>query len=183
MISILMSYLLDFISLIIFFLIYRKVDIFYAYCTLMITTTLSTLTMYLIYKKIEKTSLITSICVIIFGGLTLIFHNDIFIKWKVTIIYTIFSLMLLFSQFFIKKPLLQKMLSKEIYLAHKIWNRLNISWAVFFATCAIINIYVAFWFSQEVWVKFKVFGLTIITLLFAIFNVIYIYNNLSKKHK
>ncbi|XZQ57319.1 MAG: septation protein A [Arsenophonus sp.] len=178
-----MRHLLDFISLIIFFLIYRKVDIFYAYSTLMITTTLSTLTMYLIYKKIEKTSLITSICVIIFGGLTLIFHNDIFIKWKVTIIYTIFSLMLLFSQFFIKKPLLQKMLSKEIYLAHKIWNRLNISWAVFFATCAIINIYVAFWFSQEVWVKFKVFGLTIITLLFAIFNVIYIYNNLSKKHK
>lgn len=75
-----MRQLLDFIPLIVFFIVYKKVDIFYASGALMIATALSMLAIYFIYKKIEKSSLITLVIVIIFGGLTLIFHSDLFIK-------------------------------------------------------------------------------------------------------
>ena len=178
-----MRQLLDFIPLIVFFIVYKKVDIFYASGALMITTALSMLAIYLIYKKIEKSSLITLVIVIIFGGLTLIFHSDLFIKWKVTVIYAIFSLALLVSQFFTQKPLIQRMLGKEIHLANEVWNKLNLSWAIFFAICALVNIYVAFWLPQDVWVNFKVFGLTVVTLIFTIFSMVYICKHLAKEQK
>lgn len=146
----------------------------------MIATTLSMLAIYLIYKKIEKSSLITLVIVIIFSGLTLIFHNNLFLKWKVTVIYTIFSLALLVSQYFTQKTLIQRMLGKEIHLANRIWCQLNLSWAIFFALCALVNIYVAFWLPQDVWVDFKVFGLTSITLIFVILSMMYIYKHLPK---
>lgn len=172
-----MRQLLDFIPLIIFFIVYKKVDIFYASGALMIATALSMLAIYLIYKKIEKSSLITLVIVIIFGGLTLIFHSDLFIKWKVTVIYAIFSLALLVSQYFTQKPLIQRMLGQEIHLADEIWHKLNLSWAIFFAICALVNIYVAFWLPQDVWVNFKVFGLTAVTLIFTILSMVYIYKH------
>lgn len=175
-----MKQLLNFIPLIIFFFVYKKVDIFYASGALMIATTLSMLIIYFIYKKIEKSSLITLIIVIIFGGLTLIFHSDYFIKWKVTVTYFIFSLVLLFSQFFTKKPLIQRILDKDIFLSNEIWSRLNLSWGIFFFICALVNIYVAFWLPQDIWVNFKVFGLSIITLVFSILSMIYIYKHISK---
>ncbi|MGP1931132.1 MAG: septation protein A [Arsenophonus sp. ET-YP4-MAG3] len=175
-----MRQLLDFFPLIIFFIVYKKIDIFYASGALMIATSLSTLITYLIYKKIEKSAFIILIIVMIFSGLTLIFHNDLFIKWKVTVIYAISSLTLLISQFFFQKPLLKKMFDKKIFLNNKIWNKLNLSWAVFFAICALVNIYVAFWLPQEVWVNFKVFGLIIITLIFTIFTMMFIYKHHSK---
>ncbi|MGP1958778.1 MAG: septation protein A [Arsenophonus sp. NC-CH8-MAG3] len=178
-----MRQLLDFIPLIIFFIVYKKVDIFYASGALIIATALSMLIKYLLYKKIEKSSLITLITVIIFSGLTLIFHNDIFIKWKVTVIYAIFSLALLVNQYLTQKPLIQKLLGKEIYLANKIWRKLNLSWAIFFAICALINIYFAFWLPQDVWVNFKVFGLTTVTLIFSIFSMAFCYKHLLKKQK
>lgn len=178
-----MRQLLDFIPLIVFFIVYKKVDIFYASGALMVATALSILAIYLIYKKIEKSSLITLVIVIIFGGLTLIFHSDLFIKWKVTVIYAIFSLALLVSQYFSQKPLIQRMLGKEIHLANEIWCKLNLSWAIFFAICALVNIYVAFWLPQDVWVNFKVFGLTAVTLIFTILSMVYIYKHLPKEQK
>lgn len=178
-----MRQLLDFIPLIVFFIVYKKVDIFYASGALMIATALSMLAIYLIYKKIEKSSLITLVIVIIFGGLTLIFHSDLFIKWKVTVIYAIFSLALLVSQYFTQKPLIKRMLGKEIHLANEIWHKLNLSWAIFFAICALVNIYVAFWLPQDVWVNFKVFGLTAVTLIFTILSMVYIYKHLPKEQK
>lgn len=178
-----MRQLLDFIPLIVFFIVYKKVDIFYASGALMVATALSMLAIYLIYNKIEKSSLITLVIVIIFGGLTLIFHSDLFIKWKVTVIYAIFSLALLVSQYFTQKPLIQRMLGKEIHLANEIWYKLNLSWAIFFAICALVNIYVAFWLPQDIWVNFKVFGLTAVTLIFTILSMVYIYKHLPKEQK
>ncbi|MGK9546150.1 septation protein IspZ, partial [Salmonella enterica subsp. enterica] len=90
--------------------------------------------------------------------LTLVFHNDEFIKWKVTVIYVLFSGALLISQLVLKKPLIQRMLGKELTLPDHVWNKLNVSWAIFFLVCGLANIYVAFWLPQNIWVNFKVFG-------------------------
>lgn len=80
-------------------------------------------------------ALITFVLVVVFGGLTLFFHNDEFIKWKVTVIYALFAGALLVSQWVMKKPLIQRMLGKELTLPQSVWSKLNLARAVFFILC------------------------------------------------
>lgn len=135
------------------------------------------------YRKVEKMTLITFLMVLVFGTLTLVFHNDLFIKWKVTVIYALFALALLISQWVLKKPLVQRMLGKELTLPDKVWSNLNLAWAIFFLACGLANIYVAFWLPQSVWVNFKVFGLTVLTLVFTLLSGIYIYRHMPEEQK
>ncbi|AUH00802.1 septation protein A [Pectobacteriaceae bacterium CE70] len=174
-----MKQLLDFIPLIVFFTFYKLYDIYVASGALIAATAASLLISWFIYRKIEKMMLITFVMVVIFGSLTLIFHNDQFIKWKVTFIYTLFAAVLLVSQFVMKRPIIQQMLGKDITLPQQIWAKLNVSWALFFIICGLANIYIAFWMPQSVWVNFKVFGLTGLTLVFTLLCGLYIYRHLS----
>ncbi|EKT56227.1 septation protein A [Providencia sneebia] len=179
-----MKQLIDFIPLVIFFIVYKSYDIFYASGALLITTPLALLATYLIYKKVEKVAKITCVVVMIFASLTLIFHSADFIKWKVTIIYAAFALALLISQWFTEKPLIQRMLgsNQEIKLPDSNWAKLNSAWAIFFIVCALLNIYIAFWLSLDAWMNFKVFGLTAGTLIFTVLSIVYIYKNMAKIH-
>ncbi|MEX7637948.1 septation protein A, partial [Serratia marcescens] len=135
------------------------------------------------YRKVEKMTLISFLMMLVFGSLTLVFHTDLFIKWKVTVIYALFALALLISQWVLKKPLVQRMLGKELTLPDKVWSNLNLAWAVFFLACGLANIYVAFWLPQSVWVNFKVFGLTVLTLVFTLLSGIYIYRHMPEEQK
>ncbi|QNQ52388.1 septation protein A [Serratia liquefaciens] len=178
-----MKQFLDFLPLIVFFAFYKLYDIYVASGALIVATTLALVFTWFKYRKIEKMTLITFLMVLVFGTLTLVFHNDLFIKWKVTIIYTLFALALLISQLVLKKPLVQRMLGKELTLPDKVWNNLNLAWAVFFLVCGLANIYVAFWLPQSVWVNFKVFGLTALTLVFTLLSGIYIYRHMPEEQK
>jgi len=178
-----MKQFLDFLPLIVFFAFYKLYDIYVASGALIVATALALVFTWFKYRKIEKMTLITVLMVLVFGTLTLVFHNDLFIKWKVTIIYTLFALALLISQLVLKKPLVQRMLGKELTLPDKVWNNLNLAWAVFFLVCGLANIYVAFWLPQSVWVNFKVFGLTALTLVFTLLSGIYIYRHMPEEQK
>lgn len=178
-----MKPLFDLLPLIVFFICYKLYDIFVASGALIAATGLMLVISWLVYRKIEKMHLFTFALVAVFGTLTLILHNDEFIKWKVTILYTLFAFALLFSQFYMKKPLIHRMLSKEIQLPDDAWCKLNIAWAVFFLVCGLVNIYVAFWLSQDFWVNFKVFGLAGLTFLFTLINGIYIYRLTMQQKK
>ncbi len=178
-----MKQLLDFLPLVVFFVFYKMYDIFVASGALIAATALALIFTWIKYRKVEKMTLITFAMVAIFGTLTLVFHNDEFIKWKVTVIYVLFSVALLVSQLVLKKPLIQRMLGKELTLPDHVWNTLNISWAIFFLLCGLANIYVAFWLPQEVWVNFKVFGLTVLTLLFTLLSGVYIYRHMPDEEK
>ncbi|MFC0225844.1 septation protein A [Serratia aquatilis] len=178
-----MKQFLDFLPLIVFFAFYKLYDIYVASGALIAATALALIFTWLKYRKVEKMTLITFAMVVIFGTLTLVFHNDLFIKWKVTVIYVLFSLALLISQLVLKKPLIQRMLGKELTLPDKVWGNLNIAWAIFFLACGLANIYVAFWLPQDVWVNFKVFGLTALTLVFTLISGIYIYRHMQEEQK
>ncbi|CAI1759830.1 Probable intracellular septation protein A [Serratia quinivorans] len=178
-----MKQFLDFLPLIVFFAFYKLYDIYVASGALIVATALALVFTWFKYRKIEKMTLITFLMVLVFGTLTLVFHNDLFIKWKVTIIYTLFALALLVSQLVLKKPLVQRMLGKELTLPDKVWNSLNLAWAVFFLVCGLANIYVAFWLPQSVWVNFKVFGLTALTLVFTLLSGVYIYRHMPEEQK
>ena len=178
-----MKQLLDFLPLVVFFVFYKLYDIYVASGALIAATALALIFTCIKYRKVEKMTLITFAMVAIFGTLTLVFHNDEFIKWKVTVIYVLFSGALLVSQLILKKPLIQRMLGKELTLPDHVWNKLNLSWAIFFLLCGLANIYVAFWLPQEVWVNFKVFGLTVLTLLFTLLSGVYIYRHMPDEEK
>lgn len=178
-----MKQFLDFLPLIVFFAFYKLYDIYVASGALIVATALALVFTWIKYRKVEKMTLITFLMVLVFGTLTLIFHNDLFIKWKVTVIYSLFALALLISQLVLKKPLVQRMLGKELTLPDKVWSNLNLAWAVFFLLCGLANIYVAFWLPQSVWVNFKVFGLTALTLVFTLLSGIYIYRHMPEEQK
>lgn len=174
-----MKQLIDFIPLIIFFILFKTSGIFIATGALIAVTAVQVALTWFIYKKVEKMQLVTFVLVTVFGGLTIFLHDENFIKWKVTIIYAIFALALLISQF-MGKPLIKSMLGKEIILPESIWLRINLAWSVFFVVCAIVNIYIAFNFPLDIWVDFKVFGLLALTLLFTFLTGGYIYRHLPK---
>jgi intracellular septation protein len=178
-----MKQFLDFLPLIVFFAFYKLYDIYVASGALIAATALALVFTWIKYRKVEKMTLITFVMVAVFGTLTLVFHNDLFIKWKVTVIYTLFALALLVSQLILKKPLIQRMLGKELTLPDKVWGNLNFAWAVFFLACGLANIYVAFWLPQDVWVNFKVFGLTALTLIFTLLSGVYIYRHMPAEQK
>lgn len=154
-----MKQFLDFLPLVVFFAFYKLYDIYAATTALIVATAVVLIYSWVRYRKVEKMALITFVLVAVFGGLTIFFHNDEFIKWKVTVIYALFAGALLFSQWVMKKPLIQRMLGKELSLPQQVWSRLNLAWAVFFILCGLANIYIAFWLPQNIWVNFKVFGL------------------------
>ncbi|MCP1436670.1 intracellular septation protein [Erwinia persicina] len=178
-----MKQLLDFLPLVVFFVFYKLYDIFVASGALIVATALALVASWLLYRRLEKMTIVTFVLVAVFGTLTLVFHNDEFIKWKVTVIYTLFSAALLYSQFWMKQTLIQSMLGKELTLPQAAWRRLNVAWAIFFLACGLANIYVAFWLPQDFWVNFKVFGLTGLTLLFTLLSGVYIYRLMPQEEK
>lgn len=175
-----MKQILDFIPLIIFFALYKMYDIYVGTAALIAATAIQIVLSYFIYKKVEKMQLVTFVMVAVFGGMTLFFHDDNFIKWKVTFIYSLFAVGLLVSQF-MKKPLIKSMLGKEITLPDSVWNRVNLAWVLFFIVCAILNVYVAFSMPLDVWVNFKVFGLLGLTFAYTLVTGVYIYKKMPKE--
>lgn len=178
-----MKQFFDFIPLLVFFAVYKFYDIYTATAALMVVTVLQIAITWFTLRKLEKMHLITLGMVLVFGGFTLFFHDDAFIKWKVTVINLLFSGALLVSQFVLKKPLIKQMLGKEMQLPDAIWSRVNLAWAGFFAVAAATNTYIAFHLPQEVWVNFKVFGLLGMTLLFTVATVFYLYRHLPAEQE
>ena len=175
-----MKQLIDFIPLIIFFTLYKMYDIYAATGALIVATAIQIGLTYFLYKKVEKMQLVTFVIVTIFGGMTIFFHNDDFIKWKVTIVYALFAAGLLITHF-MGKPVIKGMLGKELSLPDPVWNKINWAWVGFFCLCAATNVYVAFHLPLDVWVNFKVFGLLAATFAFMLLTGMYIYKHMPKE--
>ena len=110
------------------------------------------------YKKVDNTLWISAILVTTLGGMTLYFQNDAFIKWKPTLLYWTFATLLIGARLFTDKNIIKMMMGKEIKLPESIWNKLNLAWAIFFASLGGLNLYIAFNFSIDTWASFKLFG-------------------------
>lgn len=109
-------------------------------------------------RKVDGTLWLSLAIIVFFGGATIYFHNETFIKWKPTVLYWCFAAALLFSQIFLKKNLIRTMMEKQMTLPEGVWRRVNLSWVAFFMTMGLLNLYVAFNFSTASWVNFKLFG-------------------------
>lgn len=110
------------------------------------------------HGRVDKMLWISLVLVVVFGGMTLIFQNEAFIKWKPTILYWVFAGSLAFASLVLKKNPIRSMLGEQLKLPEPVWSRVNLSWIGFFAVMGIINLIVAFNFSTDAWVNFKLFG-------------------------
>lgn len=175
-----MKQLLEFIPLILFFVVYKTYGVQEAALVLVVATVIQLVVLKVLYKKIEKNQWIMGVAVVFFGLLTAYFNDLAFLKWKVTIVNAIFAAALLISQYAFKKPLIQMLLGKELKLAQPVWEKLNLGWAGFFILCMIINIIISEFFSDDAWANFKVFGLTGLSLTAVIATGIYLYPHLKQ---
>lgn len=168
-----MKILFDFLPILLFFIAYKVGDIYMATGVAIITSIL--LVAYSRYQtgRFEKMPLFTLATVVILGGATLIFRNELFIKWKPTAIYWLFAAAFLTSQFWGQKPLFRRFAEHLLQLPNAIWYHLNLSWALFFGLLGLLNIYVIYNFDTNTWVNFKLFGTTGLTVIFVILQGFY----------
>jgi intracellular septation protein len=160
--------LIDIGPLAVFFIFYKKTNnILEAILPLMIATIIAVLVSYIVEKKIPIMPTVGACIILIFGGLTWYFKDPRYIYLKPTIINLLFAATL-FIGIMIKKPLLKYLLGNSIKLQKEGWDILTKRWICFFIALAILNEIVWRNFSEEIWVNFKVFGITAIALIFTI---------------
>lgn len=107
------------------------------------------------------------------------FQNEAFIKWKPTLVYWLFAIVFITSHYIGNKPLIQRLMEKNIALPTTTWIRLSISWTSFFVLLGIANLFVAYQFDTDTWVNFKLFGILGLTLLFIIGQAVYMSQHLK----
>ncbi|WP_025918323.1 septation protein A [Herminiimonas sp. CN] len=109
-------------------------------------------------RKVDPMLWVSLLIVGVFGGATIYFHNENFIKWKPTVLYWCFGAALFGGQIFMRKNLIRSTMEQQIKLPDAIWQRLNLAWSAFFLAMGVLNLYVAFNFPTATWVNFKLFG-------------------------
>ncbi len=157
---------LDIGPLILFFAANAKFGIYAATGSFMVAVLIALAVAYVLVRRIEIMPLVTAVVVLIFGGLTIVLHNDLFIKLKPTIIYLLFGGALLVGLYF-NKPLLGMVFDSVFNLTEEGWRKLTWRWAFFFLFLAVVNEIV--WRTQttDFWVSFKLFGVVPLTFLFG----------------
>ncbi len=144
--------------------------IFWGTGVFMIATILALSASFFLFGRIATMPLVTGIFVLIFGMLTIVLHNDLFIKMKPTVVNTLFSL-ILFGGLFFGQSFLKIVFAEAFQLTEIGWRVLTIRWASFFLFLAVLNEVIWRNFSTDFWVSFKVFGLMPLTVAFAIAQV------------
>lgn len=125
-------------------------------------------------RKVDGMLWVSLAIIVVFGGATIYFHNEAFIKWKPTVLYWVFAIALVGAQLIMGKNLIRLMMKAQIDLPDAIWNRLNMAWAAFFATMGVVNLYIAFNFPTSTWVNFKLFGFTGMMIAFVVAQTMFL---------
>jgi intracellular septation protein len=169
-----MQLLFDFFPVIAFFVAYKLADIYVATGVIIAAVVLQTAIQWIRHRKVSSMALISGVLVLVFGGLTLAIHDEAFIKWKVTIVNWLFSAGFIATMFVGEKTLIERMLGENVQLERPVWRKLNLAWATFFLAVGALNLYVAYQFSTDVWVNFKLFGVLGLTFIFGLAQAFWI---------
>ncbi|MDV6317056.1 inner membrane-spanning protein YciB [Idiomarina sp. HP20-50] len=169
-----MALLLEYLPIIAFFVFYKMADIYVATGVLMAGTVLQVIGLKLLKHPLTARHWILPAVVLVFGSITLLLHDDWFIKMKVSVIYIALALFLLGSILLKKRNPIKSLRGKDIELPDIIWLRLTYAWIIYCVALATVNLYIAEFWSQEAWVNFKVFGILIATFIFILCTELYI---------
>ena len=169
-----MKLLFEMFPIILFFAVYKFKDIYTATAVAIAASILQIAYTYIKNKKIEPPMIIGLVVIIVFGGATLIVHEELFIKWKPTVLYWIFSSILLIGRLIFKKNFIYELLHKQIEVPSHLWEKMNIMWIIFFAAIGGLNLYVVYNYETDIWVNFKLFGILGCMILFLVIQAMVI---------
>ncbi len=131
-------------------------------------------------KPVDNMLWVSLVIIVLFGGATIYFHDEHFIKLKPTVLYWCFALVLLGSPLVLKKNLMKSMMGKQLSLPESVWARLNLAWGLFFALMGALNLYIAFSFPLDFWVNFKLFGFLGLMIVFVVLQSIYLSRHMKE---
>lgn len=173
------KFLFDFFPVVLFFVAYKMYDdpargILAATAVAIVASVGQVGYSWLRHRRVERMHLLTMLIIVVLGGLTIALRDEMFIKWKPTLVNWLFALVFLGSQFVGRKPLVRRMMERSVELPDSVWTRLNATWVAFFVLLGILNLYVVYHFDTDIWVNFKLFGMLGLTVLFVIAQGFYI---------
>ncbi|MFM7523376.1 MAG: septation protein A [Betaproteobacteria bacterium] len=125
-------------------------------------------------RHVDTMLWVSLVIIVVFGGATIYFHDEMFIKWKPTVLYWCFALALLGAQMLMRKNLIRSLMGQQMTLPDPVWDKLNLAWSAFFAAMGALNLYIAFNFPLELWVNFKMFGFIGLMIAFVIAQTAYL---------
>lgn len=163
-----MKLLFDLFPIALFFLAYKLGDIYWATGIAILGTIGQIAWLRLRSRRIETTHWISLIVIVVFGGMTLLFRDETFIKWKPTVLYAVFALALVLTPLVSGRQPMKALMGSQLQLPDPVWNRLTQLWIGFFVLMGALNLVVAYSFSLDVWVNFKLFGSLGLTLVFVV---------------
>ena len=173
-----MKFLFDLFPIILFFIAFKFGDIYTATIVAMVATIGQILWVYYRHRKIDAMQWVSLVMILVFGSLTIFLHDKTFIKLKPTALYRLFSGALFISAQFFQKNWIQVLMGKQITLkehsSKSVWHQVNMAWALFFFFMGALNLYIAFEFSEETWVNFKLFGSTGLLVVFVILQGVWL---------
>ena len=172
-----MSMLIDFLPILSFFVALKFGDVYIATGIAIAVTIGVAIYQYKKKGKIEPMALVSGGLMVLFGGLTLAFHDDDFIKWKPTVLMILFAIALVVSRVWSQRPIMQRLLGKQFEAERRIWNRVNDGFTLFCLGIAALNLWVAYNYSLDTWATFKLFGLIGANIVAMVIAVWYLQRN------
>lgn len=163
-----MKLLFDLLPILLFFVAYKIWGIYVATGVAIAATVLQIGWLKARGKKVEPMQWASLGIIVVFGGMTLFFQDETFIKWKPTVLYGVFAVALLGAQRVTGRNPLQAIMGAQITLPSPIWQKLTFAWATFFVGMAALNLFVAYSFPLDIWVDFKLFGTMGLTFAFVV---------------
>lgn len=131
-------------------------------------------------KRVKPMLWLSAVLIVAFGGMTIWLQNEIFIKWKPSLLYWSFALILVGGRVLARRNLLSALLGSELPLTAAVWDRMLWLWAGFFALLGTANLFVAYNFTTEQWVDFKTFGLIGMTFVFVLGIGVYLSRHMKE---
>ncbi|MDM8357279.1 septation protein A [Pandoraea communis] len=153
-----MKFLFDLLPVILFFVAFKFAGIYVATGIAIATTIAQVIWMWLRHRKVEPMQWVSLAIIVVFGGATMLLHDETFIKWKPTALYWLFGITLFVTELVFDKNLIRAMMEKQMALPDTLWRAVNFSWALFFLAMGGLNLVIAYHFSTDTWVDFKLFG-------------------------
>lgn len=178
-----MKFLFDLFPVILFFAAFKFADIYVATGVAIVATFAQIGWLKLRKRKVEPMMWVTLAIIVVFGGATLLLHNETFIKWKPTVLYWLFALALAGAPLVAGKNLIRAAMGAQVQLPDAVWARLNWAWAGFFSVMGVINLYVAYTYSTDTWVSFKLFGSMGLMVLFIIAQAVYLSRHIREEQQ
>ncbi len=178
-----MKLLFDLFPVILFFVTFKFAGVFAATTAAIVATFVQVAWVKHRHGKVDTMLWVSLGIITVFGGATLLLHDETFIKWKPTVLYWFFSASLLLSPILFKKNLMRALLQEKLALPDAVWGNLNLAWSAFFAVLGVVNLYVAFNYTTDTWVDFKLFGATGMMLAFVVLQSLWLAKYIEEDKK